>query len=187
MKSEKEKMLAGELYDSSDPHLENERKRARRLVYEFNGSHPDEESKRTSLIQELIRAEGWFKIEPPFHCDYGYNIEVGTGFYANFNCVVLDVNKVKIGRNVMFGPGVQIYTAGHPSDPQGRLKNLEFGKQVTIGDNVWIGGGVIICPGVKIGSATTIGAGSVVTRDVPEKVVAAGNPCRVLKAITAGE
>ncbi|MFP4014859.1 MAG: sugar O-acetyltransferase [Chitinispirillaceae bacterium] len=184
MKSEKEKMLAGELYDASDAQLEKERRRARNLVYDYNHSRPDEEEKRTDLMRTLIKAQGWFKIEPPFHCDYGYNIEVGAGFYANFNCVILDVNRVVIGSDVMFGPGVQIYTAGHPLDPQERLKSLEFGKQVTIGDNVWIGGGAIICPGVKIGSGTTIGAGSVVTKDIPENVMAAGNPCRVIRELS---
>lgn len=183
MRSEKEKMLAGEMYDASDAQLENDRKRARMLVYDYNTSRPDEEEKRTDLMRELIKAAGWFKIEPPFHCDYGYNIEVGAGFYANFNCVILDVNRVVIGQDVMFGPGVQIYTAGHPLDPQERAKSLEFGKPVTIGDNVWIGGGAIICPGVKIGSGTTIGAGSVVTKDIPENVLAAGNPCRVIRKL----
>lgn len=123
-------------------------------------------------------------LEPPFRCDYGSNIKVGKNFYTNFNCVILDVNTVTIGDNVLFAPNVQIYTAGHPLDVKGRVEDaIEFGYPITIGDNVWLGGGVIVCPGVNIGENTVIGAGSVVTKDIPANVVAAGNPCRVIRAI----
>ncbi|MDF2524594.1 MAG: maa, partial [Clostridiales bacterium] len=128
-------------------------------------------------------AKDSFHIEAPFNCDYGYNIEVGENFYANYGCTILDVNKVIIGDNVLLAPNVQIYTAAHPVDPSKRLTGKEFAKPIVIGNNVWIGGGAIICPGVKIGDNVTIGAGSVVTKDVPENVVAAGNPCRVIRRI----
>ncbi len=122
-------------------------------------------------------------METPFYCDYGYNIEVGDNFYANFGCVILDVNRVTIGDNVLLAPNVQIYTAGHPVDPEKRLTGKEYGKPVFIGNNVWIGGGVIICPGVKIGDNVTIGAGSVITRDIPNNTIAVGNPCKVIKSV----
>lgn len=118
-----------------------------------------------------------------FFCDYGYNIEIGKNFYANHNCIILDVNKVKIGNNVMFAPNVQVYTATHPIDAEERVSGVEMGYAIKIGDNVWIGGGAIICPGVKIGENTTIAAGSVVTKDIPANVLAAGNPCRIIREL----
>jgi len=184
MNSEKEKMLAGMLYNAADHELCTEREYARRLVYEYNNSRPDEGQKRYEILKQLIGKSGEsLNIEPPFHCDYGYNIEVGENFFANFGCIILDVNKVTIGTNVMLGPNVQIYSATHPTDPQVRLTMLELGKSIIIGSNVWIGGGSIICPGVSIGDNTTIGAGSVVTRDIPANTVAAGNPCRVIRTL----
>ena len=123
-------------------------------------------------------------IEPPFHCDYGKNIEVGENFYANFNCVILDVGKVKIGTNVMFAPNVSIYTAGHPIHPESRNSGYEYGIGITIGDNVWVGGSVVINPGVHIGNNVVIGSGSVVTKDIPDNVIAVGNPCRIIREIT---
>ena len=123
------------------------------------------------------------RIEPPFFCDYGTNIELGDKVFFNFNCVILDVAKVTIGSNVMFGPAVQIYTATHPMDAEERRSGLEFAKPVRIGNDVWLGGGVIVCPGVTIGDAAVIGAGSVVVRDIPAGVFAAGNPCRVIREI----
>ncbi|NLP44163.1 MAG: sugar O-acetyltransferase [Peptococcaceae bacterium] len=183
MKSEKEKMLAGELYYSSDAELAREREYARDLLFEFNHSRPSDKEKRQEILSCLISAKGSFHIEAPFYCDYGYNIEVGENFYANFGCIILDVNKVKIGDNVLLAPNVQIYTATHPVDPVARLTGKEFAKPISIGNNVWIGGGTIICPGVKIGDNVTIGAGSVVTKDIPANVVAVGNPCKVLKKI----
>ncbi|WHH58608.1 sugar O-acetyltransferase [Petroclostridium sp. X23] len=183
MKSEKEKMLAGEYYNASDEQLTNERIYARNLTFEFNNTRPIENQKRLEIIKKLIAAKGAFHIEAPFNCDYGYNIEVGENFYANYGCIILDVNKVKIGDNVLLAPNVQIYTAAHPIDPLERLTGKEYAKPVIIGNNVWIGGGAIICPGVKIGDNVTIGAGSVVTKNIPDNAVAAGNPCKVIRNI----
>lgn len=183
MKSEKEKMLASELYNASDKELVEERQYARNLTYEFNNTRPTETEKRKEIINRLIKAKGTFNIEPPFNCDYGYNIEVGENFYANYNCIILDVNRVQIGENVLLAPNVQIYTASHPTDPMERLTFKELSKPIVIGNNVWIGGGAIICPGVRIGNNTTIGAGSVVTKDIPDNVIAAGNPCKVIRAV----
>lgn len=183
MKTEKEKMLAGEYYNPQEPELMAERLRARTLFTAFNASGPVELEKRESLLKELLNIQGAFEIEPPFFCDYGTNIEIDENFFANFNCVILDVCKVTIGKNVMFGPAVQIYTASHPLKASERIKGLENGKPITIGDNVWIGGGAIICPGVTIGSDTTIGAGAVVTKDIPDHVFAGGNPCKVIRQL----
>lgn len=183
MLSEKDKMLKGELYHAIDEELVKEREYARVLTFEFNASKPDEMELRNKILEKLIRAKGSVVIEPPFYCDYGYNIRVGDNFYANFGCIILDVNLVQIGDNVLLGPNVQIYTAAHPTDPKARLSGLEYAKSVVIGNNVWIGGGAIICPGVKIGANTTIGAGSVVTGDIPGNVIAVGSPCRVIKTV----
>lgn len=184
MHSEKEKMLEGMLYNASDDELIKEREYARWLIYEYNSTKPDEKQIRNNILKKLFgQIEGDLYIEPPFRCDYGYNIKVGTNFYANFGCVILDVNKVIIGDNVLLGPNVQIYAATHPTDPQVRLTQKELGKPVVVGNNVWIGGGTIICPGVKIGDNTVVGAGSVVTKDIPSNVIAVGNPCRVIKKV----
>jgi len=184
MPSEKEKMLAGELYDPFDPELVRARERARDLFQTLNLTRESEQEARRRILIELFGKGGesvW--MQPPFFCDYGSNIQLGERVYFNFNCVVLDVCPVKIGEYTLFGPSVQIYTATHPINAELRRKQ-EFGKPIEIGSNVWVGGGAIICPGVKIGSKTVIGAGSVVTRDIPDGVVAAGNPCRVLREIT---
>ncbi len=181
MKTEKDKMLSGELYDSSDNELSGERELAADLIREYNNTAKNEYILRQEILEKLLNVQGRITIEPPFFCDYGYNIETGDNFYANYNCIILDVCKVKIGDNVLLAPGVHIYTASHPTDPAERLNGKEYGKEVIIGSNVWIGGGAIICPGVKIGSNTTIGAGSVVTADIPENVIAAGNPCRIIR------
>jgi maltose O-acetyltransferase len=186
MRSEKEKMLAGQLYDPLDPQLSAERRRARLLFKALNDTRDDELDERARLIKQLIPESGsrvW--IEPPFYCDYGSNITLADNVFFNFNCVVLDVAPVIIGSNVMFGPAVQIYTATHPLGARERREGLESGKAVFIGDDVWVGGGAIICPGVRIGAKAVIGAGSVVTKDIPEGVVAVGNPCRVVRE--AGE
>lgn len=183
MKSEKEKMLSGDYYNAGDEELVRERDYARDLIFDFNRTKPSEKDKREKILKQLIIAKGAFHIEAPFYCDYGYNIEVGENFYANFGCIILDVNKVKIGDNVLLAPNVQIYTATHPIDPVERLTGKEFAKPIIIGNNVWIGGGAIICPGVKIGDNVTIGAGSVVTKDIPHNVIAAGNPCKVIREI----
>lgn len=183
LRSEKEKMLAGELYIAADAELTAERERARKLIQAYNRTAPGDGEKRNQILARLIRAKGALYIEPPFYCDYGYNIEVGVNFYANFNCVILDVSAVKMGDNVLLGPCVQIYTATHPLEPAERLTGKELGRPVEVGDNVWIGGGAVICPGVRIGGNTTIGPDSVVTRDIPESVFAAGNPCRTIRVL----
>lgn len=183
LKSEKEKMLAGELYLAADAALVRERLAARKLLSSYNRTKPDGLEIRKRILEQLIKARGAVYIEPPFYCDYGYNIEVGENFYANFNCVILDVTSVKIGDHVLLGPNVQIYTATHPLDPEERLGGREFARPVVIGDNVWIGGGAIICPGVRIGDHTTIGPGSVVVKDIPCRVFAAGNPCKVIRTL----
>lgn len=182
--TEKEKMLAGQLYDPTDPLLEYERLDARELLYDFNNSRPSKMPFRTAILKKLFGKTGKnIYIEPMFQCDYGYNIKVGENFFANFNCVILDVMEVNIGDNVMFGPAVQIYTATHPLDPTERNKMLESAKSITIGNDVWIGGGAIILPGVTIGNGVTIGSGAVVTKDVPDNVFAGGNPCKVIKEL----
>ncbi|MDF1558880.1 MAG: sugar O-acetyltransferase [Bacteroidales bacterium] len=182
MKSEKEKMLAGELYDATDRELSVERLRTRLLLKELNQTGEDEREERKRILKELLPAAGsnlW--LQPPFYCDYGYNIKTGDNVFFNFNCVVLDVTQVTIGSRTLFGPNVQIYSATHTMDHRERAAGLEYAKPVTIGDDVWIGGSAVICPGVTIGDRSVIGAGSVVTRDVPSDVFAAGNPCRVIR------
>jgi maltose O-acetyltransferase len=182
--TEKEKMLAGELYDAADPQLVAERRRARDLLHALNGSRDGQRELRMDLLRRLLGRAGesvW--IEPPFFCDYGSNIAVGDRVFFNFNCVVLDVAAVTIGSDTMFGPAVQIYTATHPMAAAERRAGLEAAKPVVIGSDVWVGGGAILLPGVTVGSRSVIGAGSVVTRDVPEGVFAAGNPCRIIRPL----
>ncbi|HYW12640.1 MAG TPA: sugar O-acetyltransferase [Longimicrobium sp.] len=186
--TEKEKMLSGALYDATDPQLVAERRRARDLLHALNGSRDGQRELRMDLLRRLLGAAGdgvW--IEPPFFCDYGSNITLGDRVYFNFNCVVLDVARVAIGSDTMFGPAVQIYTATHPLAAAERRAGLEAGKPIVIGSDVWVGGGAILLPGVTIGSRSVIGAGSVVTKDVREGVFAAGNPCRVIRALEPGE
>src|ERR1700741_4501073 len=188
MKSEKQKMLGGELYNAFDAELINERTRARELLRRFNQTTPDETDTRNTIIQGLFGKAGrnvW--IEPPFFCDYGYNILMERGVFFNFNCTILDCNRVFIGEGTVIGPLVQIYTAHHPTDPGTRKEGVELENPVFIGKNLWIGGGTIICPGVIIGNNPTIGAGSVVTQDIPPNVVAAGNPCRVIRELCVKE
>lgn len=183
MVSEREKMLAGDLYDPSDPELAEARMIARERCHAINTNAPREEKLRRSILKELFGSGGdsvW--LEPPFRCDYGGNIYLGEKVYFNFDCVILDVCEVRIGNNVFIAPGVHIYTATHPLDAELR-RVQEFGKPVTIGSDVWIGGKAIICPGVMIGNRTVIGAGSVVTKDVPAGVVVAGNPAKVIRSI----
>lgn len=183
MKTEKQKMLAGEPYNAWDEELYSARIACRKTLQKLNNSIPDTQDWRDA-INELIPNSSEAFLEPPFRCDYGSNIKVGKNFYANFNCVVLDVAEVIIGDNVLLAPNVQLYTAGHPLDVQGRVEEgVEFGLPITIGDNVWLGGGAIVCPGVTIGNNSVIGAGSVVTKDIPDNVLAAGNPCRVIRPI----
>ncbi len=176
-------MLAGELYDPLDPELVLARERARDLCQNLNATREGDHDERRRILCELFSIGGdsvW--MQPPFFCDYGTNIELGERVFFNFNCVVLDVCPVRIGSFSLFGPAVQIYTPMHPFNAALRRKQ-EFGKPVDIGADVWVGGGAIILPGVRIGWRSVIGAGSVVTRDVPEGVFAAGNPCRVIRSI----
>ncbi|HVK16018.1 MAG TPA: sugar O-acetyltransferase [Fimbriiglobus sp.] len=184
MRSELDKMLAGELYDPLDAELVRARDRARDLCQDLNATREADREVRRRILTDLFGAGGasvW--MQPPFYCDYGSNILLGERVFFNFNCVVLDVCRVTIGDFTLFGPAVQIYTATHPMNAELRRKQ-EFGKPVTLGSDVWVGGGAIICPGVTVGSKTVIGAGSVVTRDLPDGVFAAGNPCRVIREIT---
>ncbi len=168
----------------SDEEVFEEQKRARKLTQELNTADRTDFETIRGIVKELLgKSEGAF-INPPFYCDYGSHIEVGKNFFANYNCTILDVAKVIIGDNCQMAPNVAIYTAGHPMHPDTRNTAYEYGIEVTIGDNVWIGGNTVICPGVHIGSNTVIGAGSVVTKDIPDWVIAAGNPCRVLREIT---
>ena len=183
--TQKERRLAGLPYKAWLDGLSEERMACRRKLHAFNLLPPDEEEQAQRLLLELLGKTGrdpW--INAPFHCDYGWNIEVGDNFFANYNLTILDVGKVTIGSNVQFAPNVSIYTAGHPLHPDSRNSGYEYGLPVTIGDNVWIGGNVVLLPGVTVGSNSVIGAGSVVSRDIPEWVVAVGSPCRVVRRIT---
>jgi maltose O-acetyltransferase len=182
MATEKEKMLSGHMYDATDPQLRAEHRRARDLCKTLNDSHDNEQELRERIIRELFGKTGdaiW--IEPPFYCDYGTNITLGCRVFFNYNCVILDPASVIIGNDVLFGPAVQVYTATHPISASERRSWRESASPVEIGSDVWVGGGAIICPGVHIGSRSVIGAGSVVTDDLPEDVFAAGNPCRRIR------
>ena len=156
----------------------------RKILQRLNTADRSDGELIKKIVKELLGKSENAVINPPFYCDYGFNIEVGKNFFANYNCTILDVAKVKIGDNCQFAPNVAVYTAGHPIHPVSRNSQYEYGISVTIGDNVWIGGNSVIVPGVHIGSNTVIGAGSVVTKDVPDWVIAAGNPCRVIRKIT---
>ncbi|HLT90516.1 MAG TPA: sugar O-acetyltransferase [Woeseiaceae bacterium] len=186
MRSEREKMLAGEPYDPQDAELVEARRRARDLCRALDATSEGEVAQRRRILRELFGTGGdSVHVEAPFRCDYGTNIELGERVFFNFNCVVLDVCSVRIGSFSLLGPAVQIYTATHPMDAMARRRH-ESGAPVEIGTDVWVGGGAIILPGVTIGSRAVIGAGSVVTRDVPEGMFAAGNPCRVIRALDGG-
>src|SRR4051794_900000 len=184
MRTERDKMLTGELYDPLDPELVRARDLARDLCHDLNATRERDQEARRRILKELFGQGGdsvW--MQPPFYCDYGSNILLGERIFFNFNCVVLDVCRVSIGDYTLFGPAVQVYTATHPMNAELR-RSQEFSKPIEIGSDVWVGGGAILCPGVRIGSRAVIGAGSVVTRDIPEGVFAAGSPCRVIGEIT---
>lgn len=187
--NQKERMLANLPYKSWMDGLKEDRMACKKKLYTYNNLPPEQEAEREALLREILgkTCEGYLNIESPFHCDYGYNIEVGKEFFANYNFIVLDVGKVKIGDNFMCGPNVQISTAGHPLHPESRASGYEYGIDITIGDNVWIGGNVLVCPGVTIGSNVVIGGGSVVTKDIPDNILAYGNPCRVIREITEAD
>ena len=180
--TQKDRMLAGKLY-RVDETLAAELRRARELLQQFNQS--TDAAQRRDVLDRLLGGTGEnLYIEPPFRCDYGANIYVGNNFYANFECIILDQCPIRIGDNVLFGPRVSLYSAGHPIVAQIRNSYLEFGKPITIGSDVWVGGDTVILGGVKVGSNVVIGAGSVVTKDIPSGCIAVGNPCRVLRRIT---
>ena len=182
--TEKEKMLAGQLYDSSDAELSAERHQARVTFQQINSMGEDDKQTRDQMFKDLFGTCGediW--IEPPFYCDYGYNIHLGEKVFMNFNCCILDVMPVVMGDNVLLGPNVHIYTATHPMEAAARRTWLEFAKPVNIGNDVWIGGGAIVCPGVSIGNGVVVGAGAVVTKDVPDNTFVGGNPAKVIQSI----
>ena len=184
--TEKEKAQVGLLYDANnDQSLIKERLNAAELCYDYNMLRPSQQTERDAMLTRILGSKGTnCTIVSPFYCDYGYNIEVGDNFFSNYNFVVLDCAKVKIGHNVFIAPNVGIYCAGHPLNIAERNKGLEYAKPITIGNNVWIGAGVQICPGVTIGENSTIGAGSIVTKDIPADVLAYGNPCVVIRKAT---
>ena len=183
--NQKERMLANLPYKAWLDGLSEERLENKKRIYRFNHMPPEEWDRQDELLKQILGRTGRFAhVEPPFHCDYGYNIEVGTSFFANYNFVVLDVGKVTVGDNFMAGPNVMLCTAGHPLHPETRNSGYEYGIDITIGDNVWIGGNVCVLPGVHIGNNVVIGAGSVVTKDIPDNMLAVGNPCHVVREIT---
>jgi maltose O-acetyltransferase len=186
--SEKERMLAGRLYLAFDEELGRDNQKARMLTRLFNNSTEEQQDYRKTLLKQLFKSTGDnIYIEPPFRTDYGCNTSIGENFYANYDCIIIDVCSVTIGRNVFFAPRVSIYTAAHPIDAAVRNTLLEFGKPVSIEDDVWVGGNVVINPGVKIGSNVVVGSGSVVVKDIPDGVVAAGNPAKVIREITSSD
>ncbi len=180
--SQKAKMLAGELYVANDPELHAAHLRAQALLAKFNATPADAGDERRALLTELFARFGEGTVlKPTLRCDYGFNIAIGERTFINFDCILLDCNRITIGDEVQFAPGVHIYTATHPVDAKQRRSGVEYALPVTIGDGAWLGGGAMVCPGVTIGENTVVGAGSVVTRDLPANVVAVGNPCRVMR------
>lgn len=181
----KDRMLAGLPYKAWLDGLAEERRENKKKIHQYNHCLPDEDEKIDKLIRDILGKAGVdIHIEAPFYCDYGKNIEIGDYFFANYNCTILDVGKVIIGNNVQFAPNVSLYTAGHPIHPDSRNSGYEYGISITIGNNVWLGGNVVVNPGVHIGNNVVIGSGSVVTKDIPDNVIAVGNPCKVIREIT---
>ena len=187
--TEKEKCRQGLLYDANyDAELLSDREKAKEQLYDYNRLRPSQQEEKTQLLKSFLGKTGNnLIIEPPFACDYGYNIEIGENFYSNVNCVILDGAKVTFGDNVFVAPNCGFYTAGHALDAEQRIQGLEYAYPITIGNNVWIGAQVCVLPGVTIGDNTIIGAGSVVTKSIPANVLAVGNPCRVLRTITEAD
>lgn len=177
-------MLAGEPYDPSDSELVAERERARRLTRRFNDADPNDDQRRRELLDELFGSIGErVTVEPTFRCDYGYNVHVGDDFFANFDCVFLDVCRIEFGDECMLGPGVHVYTATHPTDPVERTSGTEYGAPVTVGDRAWIGGRAVLNPGVEVGDDAVVASGAVVTDDVPGGVVVGGNPAEIIREV----
>ena len=182
--TERERMLAGELYNAGDPELCGARDRAKRLCWRYSQMDPTDWEGREALLRELLGHLGedsW--IEQPFHCDYGTQISLGDRVFINYDCIFLDVAPITIGDRVLIAPRVGLYTAGHPLVPEARAVDLEFGRPIVIEDGVWLGGGAVVLPGVTVGAGTVVAAGAVVTRDLPAGVLAAGNPCRVVRPL----
>ena len=183
--TQKELMLCEKFYHADDNTLSAERLRVRKLIQKYNALSPTKVKQKNHLLNKILGKRGEkCVIHPPFYCDYGYNIEVGENFFANYNCIMLDVNKISIGVNVMLGPGVIITTAGHPIHPDDRKTGCEYGKKISIGNNVWIGANAILNPGITVGDNVVIGSGSVVVCDLPDNVVCVGNPAHVVKEIS---
>lgn len=183
--TEKEKMLKGKPYKAFGEELLSERQYAKEMIFDYNALRPSEVDKRNEIIKKIFGEVGNnFFIEPPFRCDYGYNIFVGENFYANYNCTILDCAKVTIGNNVMFAPSVSLFAAGHPIHFESRNAGFEYAFPINIGNNVWIGGGVIVNPGITIGDNVVIGSGSVVTKNIESNCIAVGNPCKAIREIT---
>lgn len=181
-------MLAGLPYKAWMEDLPASQSESKRKIYEYNRCHPDDNEKMDELIRDILGKTGKnVNILAPFYCDYGKHIVIGDNFFANYNCVILDVAKVSIGNNVMFGPNVSLITAGHPIHPDSRNSGYEYGIEISIGDNTWLGANVVVNPGITIGSNTVIGSGSIVTKDIPDHVIAFGNPCRVHRQITEAD
>lgn len=184
MKSEKEKMINGEIYQPFCEELEQDRFRAKELCLKYNSLHANQKEEKQKLLQKILGNAGENSvIEPNFFCDYGYNIEFDGFVYVNHNSVFLDCAKIKIGKNTFIGPNCGLYTTVHPTNAKERIEGKEWAEPITIGEGVWLGGNVVVLPGVKIGDRAVIGAGSVVTKDIPADVVAVGNPCKVIKNI----
>lgn len=182
--SEKQKMLAGHLYQPYSEELYKDREYCKGMLFEYNRLNPLDKNNRDLILKKLLNCKGELCIEQPFYCSYGYNISIGVNFYSDVNLTILDKASVQIGDNVIIGPNVNIYTSSHPFHEVERMRGLEYARPIVIYDNVWIGGNVTILPGVKINQGAIIGAGSVVIDDIPPYVIAAGNPCRVIRSIT---
>lgn len=182
--TEREKMLAGELYRPKDPELRKMHLRSKKLFGKYNKISPENEKKQNKLIKKIFGKTGEnIRVQPPFYCDYGVNISVGENFFANYGCIILDVNKVTIGKNCMLAPNVSLFSATHPVRAEERYNGVELGLPITIGDNCWIGGGAVICPGVTLGNNVVVGAGSVVTKSFGDNVVIAGNPAKIIREL----
>jgi maltose O-acetyltransferase len=183
-RTQKERLEAGELYVADDPVLQAELRRAALLTKAFNDSPPDDVQRRRLLLEDLLGSLGeGAEIRPPLHCDYGYRLHIGARTFVNFGLIALDVATISVGADVQVGPNVQLLTATHPLEPEPRRAKWEMAQPIAIGDNAWLGGAVIVCPGVTIGADTVIGAGSVVTRDLPAGVLAVGSPARVVREL----